>query len=223
MKESAEENLLITRDRYPKLIVPNISRYYTMASAERLGIDTSVVKPVEFDTKLVDPPDTLKVHDGSGRLIFSTKAFLEFLWESQVGLNALQIARFKDLSSEEVLPIDAEGMMKGSQFVHFNRESYIFSPDELAGKKFGEKLESPTVYRTDWKERGVPMPRLQEISDYGKPYLGPDLVDVNDPHIFAPDDLLIRILDALGVEGYSGKWMEIELEKEKSKLSERSH
>ncbi len=214
LRESAEECLLVTRDKTPWLIVPNDSRQYVLESAKNLGLD---LKPRFIDVELLQPTDKLEVYDEGESLIFSANAFIEFIYESQTSLTSLQIRKIP-LSSEEVFPIDAEGMIKDGKFIHFNRESYVINQRELDNQKFGSILKSPNVCQTRI-ENGIPS---VFAPDYPTPYLGPDKIEVQHPHVFAPEDLLNRCLDAIGVEGYGGRWIHLELEKEKAKLEGRS-
>jgi hypothetical protein len=214
LRESAEECLLVTNEKTPWLVVPNDSRAYTLEAAKRLGLE---LRPRYVDVEVAEPSDVLQVFDEDGNPIFSTRAFLEFIYESQTSLNALQI-RHIPLSSKEVIPVDAEGMVKDGKFSHFNRESYVISPAQIAGKPFGTSLDTPRVYKTRI-ESGVPVVFAPE---YKEPHLGPDAVEVTHPHIWAPEDLLVRSLDGLGVDGYKGRWMEIELWKERSKLQDKN-
>ncbi len=209
LRETAEECLLITRDRTPKLIVPEDSRDYTLESAKMLGLDLDYLT-VKVET--LDPSDKLEVYYEDGEHIFTAKAFLDLLWESSTSLTALQIRKLP-LSVEEVFPIDAEGMIKDGRFVHFNRESYVLSKEEVSNKQFGTILENPRVFQT----RITDDIRIYTPS-YNPPYLGPDKTPVTSPHVFAPEDMLTACLDALQIQGYKGKKLEIELWKEKTKL-----
>lgn len=214
LRESAEECLLVTRDKKPRLVVPNDSKDYTLEAAKNIGLE---LEPLFVDVETLEPTDTLIVFDEDNNLIFEAKAFLEFIYESQTSLNALQLRSFP-FSSEEVLPVDAEGMMRDGKFVHFNRESYVLDPKDIARKPFGTRMQDPQVFQTRI-ENGIPLVFRPE---YKEPYLGPDKIEVNNPHIWAPEDLLCRTLDALGVEGYKGRWMYLEWLKESMKLQGKS-
>jgi hypothetical protein len=211
-RETAEECLLVTREAKPWLVVPNDSREETIESAKRLGLN---LRPMFVDVETMEPRDTLEVYDSSGSLIFRTRANLDFMYESATSLNALQLRRHP-LSSDEVLPIDAEGMFRGGAFVHFNRESYVLDLDRLRDLRFGSVLPDPEVHQTRVEGSSPVIFR----PEYTQPYLGPDKVPVIDPHIWAPDNLLARALDALDVRGFN--WMEIELWKERLKLEGNS-
>ncbi len=207
LRESSEEVLLITRDKNPWLVVPRDSEPYVVEAAKKLGIDHLPKRVVDVKTR--QPSDRLEVYDEDGRPIFSLPVDLEFIYESQTSLNALWIRDFP-LSSDEVLPVDAEGMMKGDKFIHFNRESYILDPRELSYRAFNDALKNPQVFTTNFEEvEGRKVPRPTKKTDYERPYLGPDKVEVVNPHVFAPEDLLRRTLDALGIEGFTGQynWM----------------
>jgi len=214
LRETAEECLLITREKIPRLVVPNDSRNHTLASARNLGIN---LKPLYLDIETLDPRDKLEVYNADGQILFSTRAFLDLVYESLTILNALQIRRVP-LSSQEVLPIDGEGIIKNGRFTHLNRESYFINLDEIKNKPFGSLLKNPRVFRTRIKN-GIP-----ELFTpfYEKPYLGPDNVEVVSPYVWAPDNLLITCLDALQVSGYKEKKFGIELWKERTKLNGKS-
>jgi len=214
LRETAEECLLITTERIPRLLVPNNAKEETIKSAKRLGLNLEFLC---FDTEVVEPQDTLEVYYENGKIIFFAKGFLDLIYESQTSLNLLQIRKIP-FSSQEVLPIDAEWTSKDNEFVHLNRESYMVNIAELAGKNFGSILENPRVYQIKNKN-GTPKVFKPQ---YNPPYYGPDGIEVKYPHVFAPDNLLTRCLDALGVEGYKGRWKEIELWKEKKKSDGKS-
>jgi hypothetical protein len=215
LRESSEEVLLITIEKNhegkPWLIVPNDSVPYVLESARKLGMDHLPLRHIDVET--AEPTDWLVVRDENGKLIFRTKAYMEFIYDSETSLNALY-RREVPLSSEEILPVDAEGMPKNGTWFHFNRESYFFDPRELIGVTFGTPIDDPLVYKTDFVMVGgerVPIPRLQIDADYQKPYLGPEKIPVTHPHLFAPEDQFRRHLDALGVVGCAGRWIHHEL------------
>lgn len=210
LRESAEECLLVTRDKTPWLIVPDDCRELTIASAQRLGLN---LKYWFVEVETATAPDTLNVCHEDGQPLFTTTAFLDFIYESCMGFNALQIRRIP-LSSEEIVPIDAETF----QGRHLNRESYLLHRENLAHLRFGQALPAPEVYQTRIVE-GKP---LVFAPKYAPPFLGPDALPASDPHLFAPDNMLVRLLDGLGVPGYQGKWMDIELWKESTKLAGES-
>ena len=214
LRETAEECLLITRDKSPKLIVPNDAKEFTLKSANRLGID---IDSVYINVETVDPTDTLEVYYEDGEHIFTTKAFIDLQWEASTSISALQLRKLP-LSAEDIFPIDAEGTEKDGKFNHFNRESYLISLKEIKNKKFGSILELPRVFKIDIKNK---IPSIF-TPIYERPYLGPDKVEVINPHVWAPEDLLSTCLDALSIEGYKGQKHNIELWKIKSKLEGRS-
>ncbi|MCX6818719.1 MAG: hypothetical protein NT129_01830 [Candidatus Aenigmarchaeota archaeon] len=218
LRENNEECLLVTRDK-KWLVVPKDSKHYTLGSALNLGLE---LKPWYVDVETIDPTDTLKVYEEDGTPIFTAKTFLDIMRESSTSINALYIRKFP-FSSDEILPIDAEGMFKDGKYIHFNLEAYIVHPSEIEGRTgkdimpFGFPLDNPNVQKVKI-ENSKPVFYRKDP----EPYSGPDMVKVNHPHVWAPDNLLCRALDALGVLGYKNKWMEIELWKEKSKLNGES-
>ncbi len=225
LRESSEENLLITRDG-KRLLVPRDARPYVLDAAEKVGLDLTRMKIEEIDVETLAGPDRISVFYND-KLQFSVPSYAAFSFEGSRTLNAMTI-RFVDLNSEDILPVDGEGMEKDGRWVLFNRESYIVDPSEMDGVMFGDALKDPEVYVTEWENTSygrVPRPRLS-TAGYpieGKPrfYYGPDKKVVTEPHVFAPDDLLIRMLDVRGISGYAGHWMELEIEKTKKKLGQK--
>lgn len=212
LREIAEECLLVTQEKNPRLIVPKDSIDYTLASAKRVGLDL----PIRYvDVDWHDTSDRLEVYDEQGRLLFSHKALLDIIFESETSVNALHLRRIP-LLSEEVYPVDAEGIMRDGKFIHFNRESYLLDPANMSGMKFGEIMVNPTIFQTEIRD-GKPVVYTPE---YIQPFHGPDGVIVINPHVWAPDNQLVRYFDALGVGGYN--WIEMELSKEIAKHEGRS-
>jgi len=223
LRETAEECLLVTRDNVPRLVVPNDPKdkelskkveKYTLDSARRLGL---ALEPLSIDVEILDPSDRLEVYDEDNNLLYATKAFLDLQWEASTSISALQIRKLP-LHVEDIVPIDAEGMIKDGKWIHFNRESYFLSLSDLEKQKFGTPLSEPRVFKTKI-ENGFPKVFTPE---YEKPYFGPDKVETTDPHIWAPEDLLTTCLDGLEVEGYKGKKHDIEIWKLKSRRDGKS-
>ncbi len=214
LRETAEECLIVTRDKIPKLIVPEDSKDCTLESAKRRGLD---IESIFINTENLDPTDKLEVYYEDGEHIFTTRAFLDLQWEGSTAINALQIRKLP-LSVEDILPIDAEGVVKDDKFIHFNREAYFISLEEIKNKRFGTILEYPQVFKTDIKNK---IPNIF-VPTYEKPYLGPDKVKVINPHLWAPENLLSTCLDALAIEGYKSQKHNIELWKIKTKLEGKS-
>lgn len=210
LKESAEECLLITRDKDPYLIVPNDSERYVLESAKRIGLGHLNLRNINVEA--YEPRDKIQIFDVGNNLIFELKTNLNIFYESSVGLNCLEIRRL-EISSDEIYPVDAEGILKNDQYRRFNRESYILNPSDLG--KFGSILDDPEVYQADIADGKLQMTKPV----YESPFFGPDMVKVNNPHIWAPDDTLSRCLDALDVPGYN--WIKVELWKEMSKSNGR--
>lgn len=214
LREIAEECLLITNDKKPWLIVPNDAKKHTLWTAKNLGLNL----PLRYiDVETLASKDTLEVYDESENLIFKLGSFIDIAYESQTNLNVQQV-RLLPVSSDEVSPIDAEGMIKSGKFLHFNRESYIIDQKEIENREFGSVMQSPEVYRTRI-DGGIPK---LFVPSYELPYLGPDKVLVASPHIWAPDNILVVGLDALAVAGFKGKKLEIELWKERMKFEGKS-
>lgn len=207
LREIADECLLITKDKNPCLIIPKDSIDYTLESAQRLGLNL----PKHYvDVEWEEPTDRLEVYDEQGNLLFTHKALLDIIFESETSINALHLRRIP-ISSEEVYPIDAEGMVKEDRFIHFNRESYLINPQDMAEMRFGDIIQNPLVFQTRIQD-GRPNIYTPE---YNEPFDGPDGIKVVDPHIWAPDNQVTRYLHALGIDGYN--WIKMELWKEKTK------
>lgn len=205
LREASEECILITKEEHPKLIVPRDSMDYVLETAKRLKIKLPM-KIVDVET--LDPIDVLEVYDHSQNIIFKTSANVDFIFESQSVLNALWVRKFP-FSSEEILPIDAEFIETKSELLHLNRESYIIDIKEIAKKSFGDPLTNFKVFKTKEIVNGIPKVYSPE---YLSPYTGPGGLEVIHPHLWAPDNLLVKCLNVLGVEGYN--WVEIEKWKE---------
>ncbi|MEK6889151.1 MAG: hypothetical protein AABW80_03525 [Nanoarchaeota archaeon] len=214
LRESVEECLFITRSSPQKILAPRDGLELAKKTAKNLGLELELVA---CDFQTLRGQDTLEVYDDSGRNLFTANGLIDFLYETQTAMN-LSCVRLLPFSSREAVPLDAEGMKKDGKFIHFNRESYIIPLSDLNGRMFGDVLDNPEVYQANIS-RGKPN---FHTPLYSPPYLGPDCVKVNHPHVWAPDNLLTRALDYLGVKGYAGKWKEIELWKEKSRLERRS-
>lgn len=215
IRESVEESLIVTNEEKPRIIVPDYSDLFSIVSkktARNLGLK---LEPKLTRAEVLEPTDTLEVYDADENLIFKHKAFIDLLYESSTSVNVLDVVRLP-FSSEEVRPIDTEGTEKDGKFIHFDRESYVINKSEIENKKFGHVLKNPKVYKTRIENGKPTFYRPQ----YSEPYLGPNGVQVTNPHVWAPEDMLCRTLNAIGVEGY--KWMEMELWKEKMKLEGKS-
>ncbi len=214
LRETAEECLLITKDNDPYLIVPNDSKQDTIESAKRLGLD---LKPRFVDVQTLPANDTLEVLTQDGESIYKTNVWLELYYTGHTGISVI-LFRKLPLHSQEILPVDAEGMMsKDNKFIHFNRESYIVDPKDIPAR-FGFPLKNAKSYQTLFLKDGEP--KVYEI-EHEPPFYGPDKVRVNDPHIFAPDDLLAKVVGILIWDKYD-YWIDEELHKIESKLQNKS-
>jgi len=213
LKETAEEQILFTKDKYPWLIVANDLKEYTLQAVRNLGLDFDIQNRFKFvDAETLPSGDTLQVYDEEGNEIFTSKGkgFLDIMWDNSTSLSLMQIRKLP-ISSEEILPIDAEGVIgKDGAFVHFNRESYLIPLSELANKLFGTPLENPRVYQTQ-----LTNPRVVYHPSYSQPFYGPDEKKVTNPHLFAPENHFTVCLDALDVPGFKGKRLDWQLWKEK--------
>ena len=220
LRETGEECILITREKPHRIYVPRDTMGYTEQAAKKLGLN---LKPEYIDVETLPGTDTLEVYNEKGKLLFKVDALLSMMWDAATSFDAIFLRRLP-FSSEEVLPIDAEGMIKDGKFTHFNRESYMVSLDDLNGKQpFASTLENAEVYRTEIVD-GVPRVFTPE---YNAPFEGPEIskvdnpVQVIHPHVWAPENHLTTCLDALGIEGFKGQKLEIELWKERCALEGR--
>ncbi|HLD57441.1 MAG TPA: hypothetical protein VJA47_03990 [archaeon] len=219
LRETAEENILLTKGSQ-RLLVPKGSESHTLESASRLGL--ADLPQIQIETERIDPPDVLEAYTEDGSLLFSTRAFLDCIFDSEAGLTALQILRMKGVTSTDVLPVDGEYMITDGKPIFFDRECYLSTLEDLNSKPFGDAIQNPLVYRQEWipsTSGRIVVPRQQTISDYKPPHLGPDKIPADYPHIFGPDDMLVRVLDGLGVEGYKGGWIKMQLEKERKAVA----
>jgi len=219
-RESAEEVVLITRDKNPYLIVTSSTKQETIKSAKRLGLENLPLREVKEE--LLPGKDTLNVSYGPNEGIYQLPCFFTMLWNIDASTIAMQIRQL-DIHSEEILPIDAEGIFteSGDEYkVHFNRESFITNPSELYCNAhiqtlndigYGCPMLNPQVFQSHWdssnKMRIVETPHNSPLE-----YLGPGATPVNKPNLWAPQDTLRACLDGLGVPGYAGKKLQWELE-----------
>lgn len=232
-RESAEEVIFITRDRNPYLIVTPSLRYEILNSAKRLGINYPIR---EIRESFLEGKDILNVFYEDGEPIFSMKTFFTMLWDIDASTIAMQI-RILDIHSEEILPIDAEGIFDfdrdtGVSYYnnHFNRESFIVDPKNIAiedkesqnldGLKYVHPMKNVEVFQSYWDEtrkmRIVYTPKNSPLE-----YLGPGGVSVTESYLWAPQDTLRACLDGLEVPGYYGKKLHWELEIDKKFANSR--
>lgn len=211
LRETAEEQLLVTRD-YKRLITRKGSEEYSILAAKTIGIDLPT-KSVEM--QVLPATDTLNVFWEDGESIFSSKGkvILDPIWDCSTSLSGMQVIRVP-LKSKDVYPIDAEGMIgKDGKFIHFNRESYFIPMSEVANKKFGTPLINFEVFKTKIED-GKPVVYTPTLEMH-IPFYGPEEKIVNHPHIWAPENHTTVCLDNLGVSGFAGKRLDIQLWKEK--------
>jgi hypothetical protein len=217
VRESAEELVLITRDRNPHLITTESTRQETLKSAKRLGLEHLPERQVKEE--LIDGKDRLKVYYEDGEPLFTLPCFFTMLWNIDSSSIAMQMRKL-DIDSDEILPIDAEGKFteSGAYKVHFNRESFIINPSDLFQCLEPQNLDelgyahpmiNPQVFQShmDGKKRVVHTPHNSHLE-----YLGPGATPVNQPFLWAPQDTLRTCLDGLGVVGYENRKLHWELE-----------
>ncbi|MEN9626411.1 MAG: hypothetical protein RL557_739 [archaeon] len=211
LQETAEELLLITKDREPRLIVTPGLKNYTLASAQKLGLDMRSYEVTEF---VDEGTDTLDVFYEDGTKLFSVKTYLDMMFDMDTSLNILQIRRL-NISSDEVVPVDIEGFFKNDKYIHFNRESFLLHPREITNLCFAEPLQNPRVSQSKLDGKFP-----QVYSEVPQEFLGPGGTPVTHPYLFAPDNLLTVGLDALRIPGYTKKKLRTELWKEQTILSD---
>ena len=218
-RESAEEVVLITRDRSPYLIVTPSTKQTTLESAKRLGLDYPTR---EIKEEFLPGKDRLNVYYEGGEHIFTLPNFSTLLWDIDSSSIAMQIRKL-DIYSDEILPIDAEGIFtddKKSYKIHFNRESFIVNPKNivasentqtLMGLGYAYPMKNPQIFQSHWDEsrkmRIVETPHNSPLA-----YRGPGATLVNQPYLWAPQDTLRTCLDGLGVAGYEKRKLFWELE-----------
>lgn len=220
LAETAEECLLITRDKNsegkPWLVVPEESEEETLKRAQLFKIDLPIRK---IKSEILEGRDRLEVYENNLPLFKAEKVCISVVYESVTSLSTLW-PRKLPLHGNEVVPIDTEGMEKQGKFIHFNREAYLIPLEEIVNKKFGTPLNKFEVYQLDKVESGIPQVKTPF---YSQPYLGPEGVAVTNPHIWAPEDMMVNCLRSLDVAGYRGSdGLQLELEKIKSRKDNRS-
>lgn len=216
IRETSEEQILITRDNKYQIVFRG-SENYAVKTAKNLGINLPIIS---VETKTLPSKDELNVFWEDGEKIFTCKGkgFLDIMWDNSTSLSLMQIISVP-FSSSDVYPIDAEGMVgRDNGFIHFNRESYLIPLSELANKPFGTPLKNFEVFQTKI-ENGVPSVYTPELKE---PFYGPDEKNVTHPHLWAPENHTTVCLDALGVSGFAGKRLNIQLWKERCVLNGES-
>lgn len=213
LRETAEECLLVTREPNPRLVVTKSLKHFSLETAERLDINIPVI---EVSEKLLEPNGRLYTYDYHGDEIFSVDGFVDIMYDVATSVNVLQIRQL-GISSEEIYPIDAEGMIKDNKFIHFNRESFLIHPYEIESLKFGHPLENQIAYKTNFKNGNPEVYKYQPEEN-----LGPGATPVTHPFLWAPENLLCNCLDGLEVKGFKDNKLQIELWKEKTILADKN-
>ncbi|MFH0977823.1 MAG: hypothetical protein V1837_00840 [Candidatus Woesearchaeota archaeon] len=204
-REASEECMLITRERNPWIVAPTELMEETEKQAKKYGIE---MKIREIKGERIRAPDTIEAYSSQGELIYRANGIVEFGFEKETFLNLL-IALQLQIDSTEIMPVDMEGKQSEDGYERFNRESYLAKMETLP--RFGKPLKDFEVFQAKI-EAGKLIPDIPAYK--GTIFNGPEGIQVEHPHIFAPDDMLVRVLDALGAKEYEGKWMQIEKEKE---------
>lgn len=200
-KEGAEESILWTRDRNPRVYVPDddIGRAVTLAKLKELEIDAPIVQTkVEY----WGGPDVLEIREG-GSVIATARGLIYLSWEQEKSIAIANTRYWEDVDPENVCATDGETFAGKDGLVHLNREVFELLPHRLARMRFGDVMRKPVVYRLNMSSR---RPELQT----GEP---------EEPYIFRPDDGLRRILSTYGFAGnWMGRWLDHEIEEERKQL-----
>lgn len=217
LRETAEEQILITKNKKNRIVRIG-SEEDSYKTSKTLGIEN--LSALSIKMQFLPSKDELNVFWEDGEPIFSSKGkgWLDLMWDSSTSLSLMQVISVP-FPSSEIYPIDTEGMVgKEGKFIHFNRESYLIPLSELANKRFGTPLKNFEVFQTRI-ENGIPQVYTPKIAE---PFYGPDKKIVTNPHLWAPENHTTVCLDALGVPGFAGKRLDIQLWKEKCALSGES-
>jgi len=203
IKEEGCELVLTTKDKDPWLIVSKndpFLRKIQIESASHIGIDTN--KLIETEFEYASGKDVVEIIDGDAENHID--GYFAFLWCEEKGSTLIKPCYIK-FDPENIVPHDVEGRYIDGKFYRFGRETFVFHPDVLKNKKFGDKLDNPVVYITKIRN-GKAFAELQKEEPKGGPY------------IFMPDQDLRRMLFRLGI--WEGNWIEYEIEYNKRFLQE---
>ncbi|MEK6913948.1 MAG: hypothetical protein AABW47_04750 [Nanoarchaeota archaeon] len=217
-KETAEEQLIVARGRKKYQVIREGSKEYALAAAKNAEI---YLRQLSVSMSTIESGDTLNVYWEDGEPLFTSKrkGWLDFMWDNSTSLTLMQVISVP-FPSTKVYPIDAEGTTApDGNFIHFNRESYLIPISEVANKQFGTPLKNFEVFQTRIDEKGIPHVYTPK---YAEPFYGPDEKAVTHPHLWAPENHTTVCLDALGVPGFAGKRLDIQLWKERCALSGES-
>ncbi|MBI4116590.1 hypothetical protein HY449_02495 [Candidatus Pacearchaeota archaeon] len=210
LRETAEETLLLSHEG--QVVTTEFLRKHTLESLERIEVD--------YLTRTVDGQfgkgkDLLEVYR-MNKKILSVHCFLDLIFDVSTSISALHPI-ILDISSNEIISLDLEGDIVDGRFAHFNRESFILHPREIENLNFAEPITNPRVFQSKIKNK-----KFEIYSSAPTENLGPGGIAVKHPYLFSPDDLLTSALDGLGIPGYHGKKLNIELWKEKTILGDKN-
>ncbi|MCX6816224.1 MAG: hypothetical protein NT120_05245 [Candidatus Aenigmarchaeota archaeon] len=153
MIAEGSELVLVTKNSPHYLLVPKgdpVAIAINKELARNVGVDTSRVLEINFESQ--KGPDAIELYDSQG-MISRTDGYVNMLWEEEMAINIDKICNIH-FDPEDILPIDTEGTFRDGKYDHFNRETFLFDPEEVRGKKFGDHLETPTVYKSEMTENG---------------------------------------------------------------------
>ncbi len=205
-REAAEEHIFTDGDGYICILPDSVSEETTKARLGYLGLGNGTIKLRKEDIEYLAGNDELVVLDNNGAEISRVRGNIYLSWEQEANVAIAKIRQW-NIEPEHVEGFDAEGMLKDGRFIHFNREMFYFTRKQLDGLRFGDELVEPDVYVLKRLKIGI------DTFGFSSSRVGKKKNDgVEIPDIFKPDDGLRRVLDALGIEGYKGRWIKHELE-----------
>jgi hypothetical protein len=136
-REGAEERFYLTEEG--KLLTPSDEegKEATLDSAKRLGISTKKID----DSKIsyLSGPDTLEIFNHKGKLLYKETGY--FMWSAEVGPSLIKLRQI-NADHNNIIPYDGEGLhgKDGSLCSPLNRETFVFSKQDLVGLTFGDPL-----------------------------------------------------------------------------------
>ncbi len=215
-REGAEESLVLDKeDNGRTILVPydtSVEEYNILergiiekrCNALTLLAKDMVAVPVNYGTGR----DILEIQDAIGTRRSQTKGNIYLSWEVETNVAVAGVRRWWHYPiAENVIAIDGEGFMKDGVFNYFNREKFHIHPNEVANVTFDAEIPMPKRYQLQRTKEGVGIPELVPLRE-------------GEVYHFKPDDGLRRMLDALKIPGWEGKWMQYEITEAEKRLRE---
>lgn len=194
LREKAEETLLFKRLN-GKLLASEDYIKGTIHAANVFGV---YPEHEVFSPSYIPGRDLFEARSESGELLFSMNTFFGVVYESARSCNIYLLMRIP-FSSKDITPLDAQGMISDGTFIHYDREAYFIPLSEVDNKSFGTPLEKFEVFKAHIMD-GVPDFYIPEPKKpYWGPFDGPGKLEVSHPQLWAPEDMLVGLLDASGV------------------------